>query len=53
MKIIKRLESNAIKGHHDSIWKALSAVELLLSHLERKKYVYEENSYLAISVNLA
>ncbi len=52
-KITKRLEGNAVEGHHGSIWEALPAVELLLQHLERLKEIYKNNSYLATSVNLA
>ena len=52
-KVIKRLEDNAVESHHDSIWEALSTVELLLQHLERLKEIYRNNSYLVTNVNLA
>jgi hAT family C-terminal dimerisation region len=51
-KVTKRLEGNAEKGHHGSIWEALPAVELLLEHLEGLKRIHK-TGYLATSVNLA
>jgi hypothetical protein len=51
----KRLEGNAVEGHHGSVWEALPCVELLLDHLEKQKDIYTEAKYphLFKSINLA
>jgi hAT family C-terminal dimerisation region len=52
-ELIKHLESNAIDGHHGSIWEALPAIELLLNMLETAKMTYKHHEFLSTSVNLA
>lgn len=52
-QVTKRLEGNAVYGHHGSIWEALPTIELLLRHLEGLKEVYKDNSFLSTSINLA
>jgi hypothetical protein len=51
-KVTKHLEGNAVDSHYGSIWEVLPAVKLLLNHLEQKRDIYTDGSYLSTNVNL-
>jgi hypothetical protein len=51
--LTKRLEGNAVDGHHGSIWEALPTIEYLLQHLEQAKKKHKRDKFLMTCINLA
>src|SRR5271170_2849274 len=52
--ITKRLEGEAVDGHHGSVWEGLPAIEFLIDHLDKMKiYTQKTSPKIATGVNLA